>query len=52
MTGWINESKTLTKDTLFDCKSKFDKKKRDSDQCWNNAGMAMWVKKSSCMRER
>ena len=52
MTAWINESKTLTKDTLFDCKSKFDKKKRDSDQCWNNAGMAMWVKKSSCMRER
>ena len=26
MTAWINESKTLTKDTLFDCKSKFDKK--------------------------
>ena len=29
----INESKTLIKHISFDCKCKFDRKKRNSDQC-------------------
>ena len=32
----INESKTLTKDISCECKSKFDGKKCNSDQWWNN----------------
>ena len=32
----INESKTLTKHILCECKCKFDGKKCNSDQLWNN----------------
>ena len=32
----INESKTLTKDTSCGCKCKFDEKKCNSNQWWNN----------------
>ena len=32
----INESKTLTKDISCKCKCKFDGRKRNSDQQWNN----------------
>ena len=32
----INESKTLIKHISCKCKCKFDKKKCNSDQCWNN----------------
>ena len=32
----INESKTLTKHISCECKCKFDGKKRNSDQWWNN----------------
>ena len=35
MTG-INESKILTKDISRECKCRFDGKKCNSDQCWNN----------------
>ena len=35
MTG-INESKILTKDISCECKCRFDGKKCNSDQCWNN----------------
>ena len=32
----INESKTLTNDTSCECKCKFDGRKRNSNQWWNN----------------
>ena len=32
----INESKILTKDISYDCKCRFDGKKCNSDQWWNN----------------
>ena len=32
----INESNTLTKDISCECKCKFDRKKCNSDQWWNN----------------
>ena len=32
----INESKLLTKHISFECKCKFDVRKCDSEQCWNN----------------
>ena len=32
----INESKTLTKHVSCEYKSKFDKRKCNSNQCWNN----------------
>ena len=32
----INESKTLTKHVSFECKCKFDGRKCNSDQWWNN----------------
>ena len=32
----INESKTLTKHTLCECKSKFDGRNCNSDRWWNN----------------
>ena len=32
----INESKTLTKNISFECRCKFDGRKCNSDQCWNN----------------
>ena len=32
----INESKTLTKHISCKCKCKFDGRKCNSDQCWNN----------------
>ena len=35
MVRGINESKTLIKHISFDCKCKFDRKKRNSDQCQN-----------------
>ena len=33
----INESKIFTKDISCECKCKFDAKKSNSDQKWNNA---------------
>ena len=47
----INESKTLTKDISCGCKCKFDSRKYNSDQCWNNdkrrceCEKSMYVKK-------
>ena len=32
----VNESKTLTKHISWKCKCKFDEKKYNSDQWWNN----------------
>ena len=32
----INESKTLTKHISYECKCRFDGKKCNSDQWWNN----------------
>ena len=32
----INESKTITKHVSFKCKCRFDGKKFNSNQCWNN----------------
>ena len=32
----INESKTLTKHTSCECKSKFDGRNCNSDRWWNN----------------
>ena len=32
----INESETLTKDISCECKRKYDGRKYNSDQCWNN----------------
>ena len=32
----INEPKTLTKHIWCECKCRFDGRKCDSDQCWNN----------------
>ena len=36
MITWINESKTLTKHTSCKCKCRFDERKCNSDQRWNN----------------
>ena len=36
MITWTNESKTLTKYISSECKCKFDGKKCNSDQWWNN----------------
>ena len=32
----INEPKTLTKDISFECKCKFDRRKCNSNQWWND----------------
>ena len=36
MTARINKSKTLTKHVSCKCKCRFDGRKCNSDQCWNN----------------
>ena len=36
MITWINESKTLTKHIWCECKCRFDGRKCNSDQWWNN----------------
>ena len=36
MITWVNESKTLTKHTSYECKFKFDGRKCNSNQKWNN----------------
>ena len=36
MTTEINELKTLAKHISCGCKCKFDERKCNSDQCWNN----------------
>ena len=44
-----NKSKTLTKDISCECKCKFDGRKCNSDQCWNNDKCRSESKKKSCM---
>ena len=36
MTSRINESKTLTKHVSYKCRCKFDGRKLNSNQKWNN----------------
>ena len=36
MITWINESKTLRKHIPCECKCRFDERKCNSDQWWNN----------------
>ena len=36
MVTWISESKTLTKHISCECKCKFDGRKSNSNQWWNN----------------
>ena len=51
----INASKILTKPILFDCKCKFNDKKRNSDQKWNKRLCLCECKysnKTSCMQKR
>ena len=46
MTAEINESKTLTKHILCECKCKFEGRKCSSDQGWNNNKYRCKCKKS------
>ena len=51
----INWSKTLTKYISCECKDKFDGKKYNSNQKWNDDKMLVWVEKSereSCVRKK
>ena len=36
MSAEVNDWKILTKHVSCKCKCKFDERKRNSDQCWNN----------------
>ena len=35
MIAWINESQTLTRHILCECKCRFDGRKHNSDKWWN-----------------
>ena len=45
MTKGINESKTLSKHILFECKCEFDGRKCNSRQKWNN-NTCQWERKN------
>ena len=45
---WKNESKLLTKDTSCECKIKFDGRKCNSNQKWNNDKCRWKCKKHIC----
>ena len=47
----INESKTLTEHISCECKCKFDGRKCNSDQWWNNDKCWCWCKKYICEKD-
>ena len=48
----INESKTLTKHILCECKCKFHGRKCNSNQWWNSKKCRCECKNNSCMLKR